>query len=75
MICVVCRQAETVDGFTKVTFERDEFRMLVNSVPARLCPHCGEAYVEEAIAEHLLRIARQTSEAGILSTHCEYSAL
>jgi len=74
MICVICWQGETVDGRTLVTFERGEFRLLVNNVPARVCPRCGEAYVEGATAEHLLRLARQKFEAGILEAQCEYSS-
>ena len=57
MICVICRQAEPVDGLTLVAFERGEFRLLVKNVPARLCPGCGEAYVDEEITEQLLQIA------------------
>jgi YgiT-type zinc finger domain-containing protein len=68
MICLICRQAETVDGLTFVRFERGEFRLSVNGVPAHVCPGCGEAYVEEAIAERLLSFARQRSEAGMIDT-------
>ena len=75
MNCLICGQAETVDGLTVVTFERGEFRLIVKNVPARVCPNCGEAYMEEAIAEHLLRSGRQRSEAGMLNTQCEYSNL
>jgi YgiT-type zinc finger domain-containing protein len=70
----MCRQVETLDGRTAVMFGRGEFRLLVNSVPAHVCPNCGEAYLEEETAEQLLRIARETSEAGILDVQCEYSA-
>ena len=75
MICLVCRQAETFDGFTIVRFERGEFRLSVKGVPARVCPGCGEAYLQQDVAEHLLRFAREMSEAGPLDTQCEYSAL
>jgi YgiT-type zinc finger domain-containing protein len=75
MICLVCRQAETFDGFTIVVFERGEFRLIVKDVPARVCHNCGEAYMQQAVAEHLLRLAREMSEAGPLDTQCEYSAL
>ena len=74
MICVICRQAETVNGLTTVVLERGEFRLLVKSVPAQTCPSCAEAYVEEGIAKQLLQIARQISESGILDTQYEYSA-
>lgn len=75
MICLICRQAETLDGSTIITFERGEFKLIVNSVPARVCPSCGEAYMDQAVAEQLLRIAGQRSEAGILDSQCEYSTL
>lgn len=75
MICVICRNADTVEGSTIVTFDRDEFRLIVKNVPARVCLPCGEAYVEEAVAEQLLSFARQCSEDGILDLQCEFSAL
>ena len=74
MICIMCRQGETFDGRTPVTFERGEFRLLVHDVPARVCLRCGEAYVEEATAERLLWIASQTLEMGILDVQCEYTS-
>lgn len=74
MICVICRQAETRDGRTAVVFERDEFRLRVNSVPARICPDCGETYVEALVAAELLRIARQTFGVGILDVEGEYGS-
>jgi len=64
MKCLICRQAETVDGFTSVTLERDEIKLVVNSVPARVCPSCGEAYVDENVAVRLLERAEQMIEAG-----------
>jgi YgiT-type zinc finger domain-containing protein len=73
MICLICRMAEIIDGFTSVNFERGEIRLVVNRVPARICPNCGEAYVGEDIASQLLRIASQMSEAGVFEVECEYS--
>jgi len=75
MICLICRQAEIIDGLTTVTFERGEFRLIVKGVPARVCPSCGEAFLEEAIAEQILVFARQKSETGNLDTQCEYRTL
>ncbi len=73
MICLVCRQAEIVDGFTSVTLERGEIRLVVNNVPARLCPSCGEAYVDEEVAVRLLRDAEEMSKAGINNDVREFS--
>jgi YgiT-type zinc finger domain-containing protein len=75
MICIICRKAEIVDGLTSVVFERDEFKLVVNDVPARICPGCREAFVDEDVAAQLLKIARQKSEAGLLDAECEYGAL
>jgi len=72
MICLICRRAETVDGLTTVLFERGEFRLVVKSVPARVCPSCGEAYVDEETAAQLLRDAEEMSRAGMLNVVCEY---
>ena len=72
MKCLICRQAETVDRLTSVTFERDEMRLVVNHVPARVCPSCGEAYVNEDVAVRLLREAEEMSAAGVMDEVIEY---
>jgi len=66
MICLICRQVETMDGLTSVIFERGELRIVVNNVPARICPSCGEAYVDEDIAVKLLLDAEEVSKTGKL---------
>lgn len=67
MICLICRQAEIIDRLTSVTFERGELRIVVSSVPARICPSCGEAYVDEDVAVRLLRDAEEAARAGTLN--------
>jgi YgiT-type zinc finger domain-containing protein len=74
MICLICRQAETVDGLTSITFERDEMKLVVNHVPARICPSCGEAYVEEDVAVQLLRDAQEISRTGMMEDVIEYGS-
>lgn len=72
MLCLICRQAETVDGLTSVNFERGEMKLTVNNVPARVCPSCGEAYVEEDVAVKLLSGAEEISKTGINNTVRDY---
>ena len=72
MICLICRQAEIIDGLTSVTFERGELSIMVNSVPARVCLSCGEAYVDEDVAVRLLREAEEISKAGMLNVVREF---
>ena len=73
MICLICRQAEIVDGLTTVHFERGEMRLVVNHVPARVCSSCGEAYVEEDVALQLLQGAEAASAAGEMNGEVEYN--
>jgi len=75
MICLICRQSETSNSLTSVSFERGEVRLVVNNVPARVCPNCDEAYVDEAVAAQLLRSVKKLSEAGILEDVIEYNHL
>jgi YgiT-type zinc finger domain-containing protein len=73
VICLVCRQADIVAGLTSVHFERGEMRLVVSNVPAQICPSCGEAYVNEAVAVWLLEAAEDISEEGILEASVDYS--
>ena len=72
MICLICRQANLVDGQTTVNLERDEIRLTVNHVPAWTCPSCGEAFVDEVVALPLLQEAEKLSRAGIQQLAYEY---
>jgi YgiT-type zinc finger domain-containing protein len=72
MNCLICRQAEIVDGFTSITFEREEFRLLINHVPAHICPMCGEAIVEEDVAIQLISKAEGSFEQGMREDVREY---
>ena len=72
MICLVCRQAELLDGFTSVKLQRGETHLVINNVPARVCPSCGEAYVEEEVALRLLQRAEELCEEGNAEVHAEY---
>ena len=73
MICLLCRQAETVDGFTSAAFERDETRLVVRQIPARVCPSCGEAYMNEDVAVALLHQLEELSAAGIMETVVKFA--
>jgi len=55
---MICHQSVTRPGTTTVTFSRDGFTLVVQRVPAEVCENCGEAYVDQATTEELLRLAR-----------------
>ena len=73
MNCLICRQAEIIDGFTSITFEREEFRLLIHNVPAQICPNCGEAIVDEDVATRLLSKAEAAIHEGIFEDIRDYN--
>ncbi|HEX77138.1 MAG TPA: type II toxin-antitoxin system MqsA family antitoxin [Dehalococcoidia bacterium] len=75
MKCVICRQAETRPGKATVTLERDGATLVIKGVPARVCPNCGEEYVEEEITERLLQTAEEAARAGVQVDIREYVAV
>jgi len=72
MICLICRETELVRGFTPIIFERGELRLVVDDVPAHICPSCGEVYVDEDVARQLLWDAEAAAEAGIIEAVRQY---
>ncbi|HJR78442.1 MAG TPA: type II toxin-antitoxin system MqsA family antitoxin [Anaerolineales bacterium] len=72
MICLVCRQADLVEDVTSVSFQRGETHLVINDVPARVCPSCGEAFVDEETAVQLLRNAEEMFQAGMRAEVIEY---
>ncbi len=72
MNCIICRQAELIDGFTSIPFERDEFRLLIKNVPAQVCPNCGEAIVDEDVAMQLIGKAQDAHAEGLIEDIREY---
>ncbi len=64
MSCIICHQGETQSGTTTTTFSRDGFTLVVQGVPAEVCENCGEAYIDEATTEELLRLARELRQPG-----------
>ena len=74
MKCVVCKQAEVRAGKATVTLERHQITLVVKGVPARVCPNCGEQYVDEDVTKHLLATAEAAARAGVQVDIREYVA-
>lgn len=73
MICVICKQAELVPGTATVTLERDSLPLVVKHAAARVCPNCGEEYVDEDAAVRVLDMAERAAQAGVLVDVREYA--
>jgi YgiT-type zinc finger domain-containing protein len=75
MICLICRQAELVNGFTSVTLERAEIKLTANNVPAFICPSCGDACVSEDVAVWLLSCAERLVKSGVRESIYAYETM
>lgn len=73
MICLVCRNAQTLNGHISINFERDEFKAVIKRVPAQVCPACGEAYLAEDVTEEVLIQAEKLSHEGMAEIVQDYA--
>ena len=72
MKCFICNQVETIPGTTSILLERGHLALTIENVPARICPHCGEAYADETVAANLLHLAEGMARAGAKVAVREY---
>ena len=74
MKCVICKDGETEAGIATVTLEREAATVVFKSVPAQVCENCGEEYVDDETAAHLLAIFEQSVKAGVTVDVRHYAA-
>ena len=65
MRCVMCKQADVEAGTATVTLERGRVTLVVKHVAARVCPNCGEEYVDEDTATEPWQTMDQAESAGV----------
>jgi YgiT-type zinc finger domain-containing protein len=75
MICLICRRANLVDGLASAVFERGEVKCTITSIPARICPDCGDAVVEENVALELLQGVDEFIRAGLMEETRDYQRM
>ena len=64
MKCVVCKQADTRRGVATITLQRAGVTFVVKEVPARVCPDCGEEYLDAEVTAEVLRSSENLARAG-----------
>lgn len=62
--CLICKCSSTQPGASTVTLERGSLTLVVKDVPSRVCPNCGEAYIDEDTMRKLLATAEAEVQAG-----------
>ena len=74
MKCVICRKGDTKEGHTVAALNRGAATLVIRDVPAQICQNCGEAYLAEATASQLLKLAESAAHAGVQVEVREYLA-
>jgi YgiT-type zinc finger domain-containing protein len=75
MICPICRQADLVDGLSSAVFERGEVKCTITSIPAKVCPNCGDAVVVEKVAQELLQQMEKLVRSGLMEETRDYKQI
>ena len=65
MKCVVCKEGDTRSGVVTIRMRRGEATVVVNDVPAQVCPNCGEEYLDAKVAADVLRAAETRPRASL----------
>lgn len=65
MTCVICKSGTPEAGTTTVTLERGKTLIVFRQVPAKICPNCGESYLDEGVVDAVYRAADEASGAGV----------
>ena len=74
MKCLICRHGETRSGVATVTLEREGITVVFKSVPADVCDNCGEEYVHDTTAQHVLNAFEEAVLNGVVVDVREYTA-
>lgn len=68
MKCLVCKHDRFKKGTTVLPIERGSAILLITDIPARVCVNCGEAYLDEEVAQGVQDLANE-----MLSGEVSYS--
>lgn len=65
MTCVICKIGKLEAGKTTVTLERGQALIVFRRVPAKICPNCGESYLDDGVVAEVYHAADQAAKAGV----------
>jgi YgiT-type zinc finger domain-containing protein len=75
MICPICGQGNLKAGTTTFAADADAAVVVVRNVPADVCDVCGEAFIDDTIAEELEGLVMEAKQAGTESIVRHYQPL
>jgi YgiT-type zinc finger domain-containing protein len=74
MKCVICKNGDTQKGFATVTLERERATVIIKGVPADVCENCGEYYLSQDVAAHVMNLADKAILSGVEVEILRYAA-
>jgi YgiT-type zinc finger domain-containing protein len=74
MECVICKNGQTKEGMTTVTFERDGLTLIIKEIPAKVCTNCGEDYLDVHVTNEILVMAERMAKSGVIVDVRKYVA-
>ena len=64
MKCTICKNGDTLSGFTTVTLQRGDTTIIIKQVPAEICENCGEYYLSDKTTKAVMDLAEQSISHG-----------
>ena len=64
MKCTICKNGDTLSGFTTVTLQRGDTTIIIKQVPAEICENCGEYYLSDETTKIVFDLAEQSIRHG-----------
>jgi YgiT-type zinc finger domain-containing protein len=71
--CPACK-AEMKTGKTELILKRDRNVVVVEDVPAMVCPQCGEASIDAKISQAAYSLAETEIKRGVALEFCKFQA-
>ncbi len=64
MNCETCKNGGTHPGKTTITVDQNDLILVIRNIPAEVCDNCGEAYMDEDVAQRVYELAQETAKSG-----------
>ena len=73
MRCPACK-SEMEQGFTELVFKKNRSVVVIEGVPAVVCPQCGEASIDLKTSKIAYDIADKEIKRGVSLEFCKFKA-
>lgn len=71
--CPLCK-TKMIKGTTELTLRRDRSIVVIEKIPAMVCPQCGEASIDAVTSQAAYEIAEREILRGVTLEFCSFRA-